>query len=145
MTQAIFQRQLGALRPTDAMSEEMLSKLKPDEYVRVEIRKLRNPRQHRLYWVLMNMLANYAETKCSAEEVSDWIKIAVGHSHVAHFPDGTSVVKPSSIAFGNMSQEKWETFFNKVVDFSCTKILHNTTNQALKAELEEMIAGRSAA
>lgn len=145
MTQAIFQRQLNALRPTDAMSEEMLSKIKPKEYVRVEIKRMRNPRQHRLFWALMGLLATYAETKCSAEDISDWIKISVGHSHVAHYPDGTTVVKPSSIAFGNMSQEKWETFFSKVVDFACTKILHGTTNQALKAELEEMIAGRSAA
>ena len=144
MTQALFQRQLNALRPTDAMSQEMLAKIKPGEHVRVEIKRMRNPRQHRLFWALMGMLANYAEHPCTAAEVSDWIKIAVGHTCVAHYPDGTSQVKPASIAFGNMSQDKWETFFNKVVDFACTKILHGTDNEALKQELNEMIAPRSA-
>lgn len=145
MTQAIFQRHLGALRPTDALAEEVLAKVKPGEQVRVEIKRLRNPRQFRLYWALMGMLAGYAETRCSAEDVSDWIKVVVGHSYVAHYPDGTSQVKPASIAFGNLSQEKWESFFNKVVDFTCSKILHGTSNQTLKAELEAMIAPRKAA
>ena len=145
MSQAIFQRRLDALRPTDAMSEEMLAKIKPDEQVQVEIKKLRNPRQFRLYWALMGLLAGYAETRCDPVDVSDWIKVAVGHSYVAHYPDGTSEVKPKSIAFGNQTQEAWETFFNQVVDFACTKILHGTSNEALQAELAEMIEPRSVA
>lgn len=143
--EAIFHKHLCALRPTDAQGMEALNRLKPDQQVRVEIKTLRNPRQFRLYWALMGMLAGYADSPCTSKDVDRWMKIAVGHSEVRHYPDGTTQVEPKSIAFGNLSQDKWQDFFDKVIDVATTKILHGTTNEDLKAELEDMIAPRRAA
>ena len=140
--QTLFTKRLGALRPADDAAMEALEKIKAGETVRVEFKRVRNPKQHRMYWALMGLLATYADTKCSPEDVSDWVKVAVGHSYTANYLDGTSQVKPSSIAFGNLSQDRWDTFFDKVIDFAVTKIMPGTHHEDLRAELNDMIAER---
>ncbi len=142
--QAIFQRDGNTLRPTDEQSGEMLAGIKHKEQVRVDFKRMRNPNQHRLYWALMGLLATYVDG-CTADDCHEWMKRRVGHTYEAIYPDGTTVTRTKSIAFGNMSQAEFEAFFNKVVNTACVDILHGTSNNALKAELSDMIAPRQAA
>ena len=136
----LFQVRSGNLIPGDTDTRQAMSRYEENQFVRVsEPKRLRNPRQHRLYWALVGEMQGYAQVKCSRDDLSDWIKIAVGHCEEVTYPDGTKAVRPKSIAFGNLSQEAWEAFFESVLDFVCQKIIPGTKSADLRAHLEEMI------
>jgi len=138
-TPALFRKRMSALYPADEMAEEQLSRIKQDEEVRVEIKRVRNPKQLRLWWALCGVLADYADWCSDRETASDWLKLSIGHAEYHESPDGKTWCRPKSIAFGNCPQDQFDQILNDAINVIVSKIIPGTSNDALRNELEAMI------
>jgi hypothetical protein len=140
MTAALFRKRLGALRPADGMAEEQLSRIRQDEEVRVEIKRVRSPQQLRYWWALCGVLAEYADwCEGDRERASDWLKLSIGHAETFTSPDGKQWIRPKSIAFGNCPQDRFQAVMDAAIKVICEKIMPGTSNADLRNELEGMI------
>lgn len=145
MSEALMQKHLGALRPADDTAKAELAKLKHGQTVRVEWKRLRNPRQHALYWALIGLVFEHQERYATRDQLHNAIKVAVGYCDEVEGRGGRTIAIPKSIAFGNMDQGAFEEFLNAVIRLVCTRILPNTDDADLRAELEAMVGQESAA
>ena len=137
--QVLLTRSISGLKAADHFAAEELSKIKPGQEVRCEIRRVRNPKQLRLYWALIDACWQHQDRYAAKQDLSDVIKVAVGHSDQVVTKSGEVVARPKSIAFGNMPQDAWEDFFSRVIEFVCQRIIPGTNNEDLRAHLEEMV------
>lgn len=133
------------LVPADEQAEEELRKLKPGQATLVEVKRARNERQHRLYWVLIGVIFDHQSSHATREDLSDAIKVAVGHYDEVGKRGEHVIVRPKSIAFANMPQPEFEQFFDRVIKLVCERIIPGTRDTDLRAHLEEMVAGSSRA
>src|SRR5690554_5295813 len=92
------------LLPADAMAGEEVRKIKPGQAVTVEVKRARNPRQHRLYWALVAVIFDHQTRYASRTDLSDALKVAVGHYEEVGKRGEHVIVRPKSISFANMPQ-----------------------------------------
>lgn len=144
MTQLLFRKHLGSLRPADQDATDELAKLKHGQEVRVEIKRMRNPRQHRIYWALISLIFDHQSRYATRDQLHQAIKVAVGYYDEIEGKHGRIAI-PKSISFGNMPQAAFEEFFDAVVRLVVTKILPGTTDTELRNELEVMIGADTGA
>ena len=137
--QVLLTRSISGLKAADLRAAEELSKIKPGQEVRCEIRRVRNPKQLRLYWALIDACWQHQDRYAAKQDLSDVIKVAVGHSDQVVTKSGEVVARPKSIAFGNMPQDAWEDFFSRVIEFVCQRIIPGTSDADLRAHLEELV------
>lgn len=134
------------LVPADEQAEEEVRKLKPGQATLVEVKRARNERQHRLYWALIGVIFDHQSRYATRQDLSDALKVAVGHYEEVGKRGEHVIVRPKSIAFANMPQADFEQFFERVVAFVCANIIPGTTDNELRAHLEDMVgAGERAA
>ena len=140
MTQILLRAASGeAMFAYDHTSADYLAKLKPGEIVRAEIRRCRNPRQHRLYWALIGAIFPQQSAWATQEQLHNAIKCAVGYCDTFRLTDDRIMTSPKSIAFGNMPQDEWEQFFDKVIALVCERIIPGLQDKDLRQQVEEMI------
>ena len=137
--QVLLTRSISGLKAADLHAAEALAKIKPGQEVRCEIRRVRNPKQLRLYWALIDACWQHQARYASKQDLSDVIKVAVGHADEVVTKSGKVVARPKSIAFGNMPQDAWEDFFGRVIEFVCQRIIPGTNDEDLRAHLEELV------
>jgi hypothetical protein len=137
-------KHLGGLRPVDDIGTQALSRLKQGDIVTVEYTRPRNPRHHRLFFALLNIVANNSPHYDDPEQVLLALKIATGHvvPHIAY--DGKTYMIPQSIAFHKMDQDAFDRFFNKCVDVVVRRFLPGVTDAELRMELETMCRASAA-
>lgn len=134
------------LIPADESSAEEMRKIKPGQAITVEVKRARHPRQFRLYWALIGVIFDHQGRYATRQDLSDALKVAVGHYEEVGKRGEHVIVRPKSIAFANMPQAQFEQFFERVVAFVCANIIPGTTDQELRAHLEDMVgAGERAA
>lgn len=134
------------LVPADEQAEEEVRKLKPGQATMVEVKRARNERQHRLYWALIGVIFDHQSRYATRQDLSDALKVAVGHYEEVGKRGEHVIVRPKSIAFANMAQADFEQFFERVVTFVCANIIPGTSDNELRAHLEDMVgAGERAA
>lgn len=130
---------LGVLAPVDQQGRDVMAKLKMGQQVQIEVKRARNPKQHRLYWALIGLCHSQQSTYATQEDLSDAIKIAVGHCTQYPLLNGKVMMKPKSIAFANLGQTAFDEFFQRVVHLVITRILPGVEEADLRRELEEMV------
>lgn len=142
----LVQKHLGKLAPVDDIGAQYLAKIKQGETFLVEIKRARNPRQHRLYWALCGLVADNSDAYSDAEQVSFVFKIATGHTMPVQGHDGKVYWQPRSIAFHAMPQDEFQRFLDRCIDIVATRLLPKVTSEELRAELESIcgINGRAA-
>ena len=137
--QVLLTRSISGLKAADHLAAEELSRIKLGQEVRCEIKRVRNPKQIRLYWALIDVCWHHQDRYATKQDLSDVIKVAVGHADEVTTRTGRVVARPRSIAFGNMPQDAWEDFFSRVIEFVCQRIIPGTTDEDLRAHLEELV------
>lgn len=139
-----FRLAFGGLVPASEAAEELLAKLKPGQVVRADVAKptARSLRQHRLYWALCQRVAENSEALASAEQVSDLLKLSVGHCQLFEDAKGQVWKTPRSIAFASMPHDEFCTFMDQVIRVVVERILPGVDEDDLRREIEEMIADR---
>lgn len=140
----VFVKDLRSLRPADPLAEEIMRSLKAGAMVTVEVRKSRNLQHHRLYWSLMQLVADNMDGNYSAEVVSDVVKIRAGHVIPVRTAKG-EVFLPKSISFAAMDQQDFREFFDRAIQVVTSDILPGLDSETLRREVYEMIGTTPAA
>ena len=140
-----MRKNLNSLCPIDGRSEEVFRKIKHGDDVLVEIKRPRNIKHHRKFFVLINLVFENQDRYASVEQLLAAIKIALGHCETLILADGTVNYLPKSIAFHKMDQTQFEEFFNRCCDLIAKHFLPGVTSDNLRREVESLIGVRDAA
>lgn len=138
MAKIFLTKHFGSLRPTDEASEEALRKIGQGEVVTCEIRKPRNIKHHRKWWVTMGMIAENFPEEIKPEHISDSIKMELGYT-VKWKVNGKEYEKPDSISFERMDQIEFSGFYDKAEKLILLKWLPGITSETLRKEIEELL------
>jgi hypothetical protein len=144
---ALMAKALGGLRPVDDAGEDMLRAMPQGTLVRVEVKRVRNPRMHRLFWALMTVVwQNLDQDRYpTVEDLAAAIKIVAGLRTRIELPNGDVGFIPGSIAFHKMDQTEFSEFYERVCDLIARHFLPGVTSEELKGEVEIMVGLRRAA
>ena len=129
------------LVPADEAAEEWLRKTKPSQLVLMTGRRPRNPMHHRKMMALLRIVLENQEYYQTIEHLLIAIKMATGHYDIYPMQDGNMVPSPRSISFEAMSQDEFEPFYDKALDFICEKVIPGMVKEDLQVEVLERIAG----
>jgi hypothetical protein len=142
MTEGVFAKRGRVIVAVDSDAEAMLLALPDNKDFVGEFRTVRNIRQHRLWWALMQKLADNNPLFDSKEHASDQIKLATGHfKRSLNIWTGELTEKPLSIKFASLRQEKFNELFQRACDVIVREFLPGVTSEELRDEIERMIDG----
>jgi len=111
----------GGLYPATERDEEQLGKIPQGDYLTMTFKKMRNPKQHRLYWGLLktvydNLPHEFDGRYMNIDAFHREVKYLAGAVETFQPLDGAHIVSVKSIAFGQMPQEEFEDFFRRALD-----------------------------
>lgn len=106
-----FVRTLGGLAPVDDASKEALNFYGTGEVLRVKIHKDRNPRHHRLFFGLLNLVFQNQQRYLSQEALRFAITIQAGYVDEIRLSGDRVALKPKSISWGKMDQHEFSLFY----------------------------------
>lgn len=93
MTKGVFIRThkatLEATKDPNALT--IMARLKPDETVTCEIKKVRSPDQHRMFFALLKTIFENQERYASMQSLLDAVKIYSGHFDEDQFPENSGM------------------------------------------------------
>lgn len=139
MTRVLARRTLSGLVPADDQAAAEFRRVPPDKVVYIEIKAVRNPRQHRMLFAALNMMVEHAEFP-NVEAALLALKLATGHvDYITIDKDGTQHMVPKSINYANMTKSDWEPWFDSALKVIAEKWLPGVTSETLRKELEDMI------
>lgn len=137
MTDLYMQRRLGSLWPVDDAGRIALEEsVGVGEAVKVTVTKPRNGRFHRLFFSLLNLVAE--NTDYTTDQLLHLVKIGIGHVDWVML-DGKQVPVPKSISFAKMDDTEFRKFFNRALDFICQKVIPGTNKGDLEREVFAML------
>jgi hypothetical protein len=140
MAKILCTRTLSGLAPADAAAEEALRKVKMGSLLTVDVKQPRNAKMHRLYWALIGLVWENMdhERYPSADTLHEAIKFAAGIRQRVELPNGEHFYIAGSIAFNQMDQAAFDTFFNRVCDLVAKHFLPGVTDAELRREVSQM-------
>ena len=138
---------VDSLLPVDEKGQQILSRLKPGQLVRVDVRRQRSIKHHRLFFLLMNTVhknlpERYDNIYPTVDSLVDAIKMEVGCFETFVTLDGEVVRRPGSIAFHKMGQDGFNEFYNRVCDIVIEHFYPGMESDDLKREVESMTCTR---
>ncbi len=139
---------LGKISFADPRSAELWADLPRGKVLRAKVQQPRNIAHHRKYWALIALVFENQQSGVFAtqEALSDGIKLGIGHTDdVVNAETGQMQSTPASIAFDKMDQAEFEQFYDRAVDLICRRIIPGLGRADLEREVNEILAGRSAA
>ncbi len=138
MTQTLFVKHFGALRPANPDAEALMAKLTPGKLVMVEVKRSRNLFHHRKFFALMQLVYENQTAYATVDDIVTTFKFACGHTHKFNTKRGMIEI-PLSISFANMDQTGFETFYNRAMDFLIAEVLPGIDSADLEREVQEII------
>ena len=139
----LFFRQMGALRPADEAAEAILSRCKDGELVAVDVKRGRNLAHHRKLFKLFQIVADNQTHYIDADQILVAFKFAVGWTDKIKTKRGVVEI-PRSISFAKCDQDEFNIFYDKAVNYLCTEVIPGMDGDALKREVDELLAPRQA-
>lgn len=133
----VLTRHGGGFFPDDAHGIEAVRSIKDGTSVRCEIKRVRSPKQLRLWWALMSKVADNIE-RYTSRQISDNVVCHLGFCDEFTNKQGVLVQRPHSISLGNMKAERFNELMTGAIDFIVKEILP-VSPEDLRKELEEMI------
>ena len=125
----------GVTESDQAAYDQLKSKIKgmvDGDVIRLEWATPRNPKHHRKFFALVNLITRNSEIYRTVEQALVAIKLASGHLDPVIDPRTGEIIQiPRSISYDAMSQEDFEAFFNSALDGIVEHILtHLDRDQA---------------
>ena len=115
MAKIYLKKEYNKLIPADEESLEHIKKLSKDEVYRVEIVKQRNYQYHKKFFALIKL--GHENTSLQVPmDVYRKIMIVRAGFFTAYATGKGTYFEPDSISFSNMSQEKFEDVYSRVLD-----------------------------
>lgn len=124
----------GHLIPSNQNAIDLISNMRDGEKTYVSIETSRDISLHRCYFSLLNyiwlwMPQNFKD-KISSKYFYKFIKIIQGEFDVVfEFKDGIKMIEYKSIAFGNMSNERFREFVKEQISIIYNDIIYPTFNK----------------
>ena len=88
MTEIYLRKGAQALVPEDDHSAEVLSKIKPGQVVRANIKRSRNPQHHKLFFAMLGKVQPNTEY-ATVDDLLDVVKLGCRHFDVVILPTGS--------------------------------------------------------
>lgn len=104
----------GALYPMGEQAQEDFMKIQGEQVINIKMH--RNPVFHRKAFALLNMIYANQENFDSMDLFRSWITMKSGYVITGQAPNGTTLFMPESLAFESMPQERFERWYNSVID-----------------------------
>lgn len=101
-----------SLRPVDDASAAVLKEYGDGEVIRVKLMKDRNPRHHRLFFALLNMVYQNQDKYLSQEALRFAVTIQAGWVDEIRLAGDKVALRPKSIAWGKMDQLEFKNYFD---------------------------------
>jgi hypothetical protein len=136
----VWRKQGGALLPTDDEALGVLTAHKEGAEVMVEVKGARNPRQHRLFFALCNVVAENDEHYTTTDTAKEGILRALQHVHTFTDRNGHLHITTKSIAFESMTQAEFDKLFKDAVNLVCTWV--GTKPKELQDHVFSMVADK---
>ncbi len=118
------------LEATDMDGENYINKLKDGETVKATITKPRNPKHHRKFFSMLNMVFENQDKYEILEDLLTEVKLRTGHYKEHITVKGTVIYIPKSVAFDEMDQLEFESIYNKAIS-CCLKYFIKPDNKEL--------------
>ena len=128
------------LFPTCQRGFDLLASLDVAERdVMVALNTARNPRHHRLFFALVNIVKENAPVEITTEAIVLSIKHGVGHVIEWTDPHGEVHRDALSISFESMSQKDFNEFFNKAIRYVCEVMLKDTSFDDVRQQIYDAV------
>lgn len=134
----------GKLEASDPISAETLAGIRDGEQVRCKIGRARNGKHHRLYWALLSIVWQNQERFPTVESLHRAMKIATG-LYDEYEIGGKTVIALRSTDFTAMKQDEFAEYYDSVVRLICERVIPGMSDEALKAQVLDIVDGRRAA
>lgn len=140
MMKAVFRKRGRALVPVDREGLDILSTIRDERDVIVEVRQARHPKHHRLFYAILKFIVEHTEFD-SIEAAKSAIKVACGEVDPVIDPESGKIFwTVRSISYAAMDQTRFSAFFDR----ACRVITERwmppgTTPDSVRAEIEAMI------
>lgn len=139
MADLIMIKRLGALRPADDASEELMNSLPLGQPIKVKISRPRNLQQHRKFYALLQIVFQNQSIYPTIEALLAVIKITLGHCDIVKLPDGQMVPVVKSISFASMPQDDFNRFYSATIDLVLQHFLAGIEKTELEREIFQLI------
>jgi hypothetical protein len=122
------------LRPYANYDNEMIGRLKNGARVRTNIAEVRNVPRHRLYRVMLRVVAKHNAFFTTEDALHKVLLVACGVTEPFISLEGDMTLIPSSTAFDAMDEVEFEPYFQKAQEVICEKIIPGLDLDALMEE-----------
>lgn len=144
MPSLYFRRELSGLRPVDQAGHDALRKIKIGELVRVKLGRNRNVLHHRKFFALLNLIFENQSHYRSVDELLSALKFSIGHVNVIRTKT-QEFTEPKSISFAAMSQDEFDDFYRRAIDFIAAEVIPGINVDDLRREVEDLCSMRKVA
>lgn len=135
----IMRRKLAILEPVTEIDREMLLDIPEGADLTVRVSRSRSPRQHRLFWALLQLVVDNHDHYKRPEQLLEWLKVRLGYVDETVWHDGQVWFKTKSISFASMGQDQFRKFFSMAVDLIVTEVIIGMDMSALLTEVSAMM------
>lgn len=132
-----------ALYPLDGLAQAEIEELPERKPLKTVVTKARSVPQHRLYFAMLKKVVENLDQDLTKDDLHEWMKLRLGCTKEVRQRNGEIVTVPSSIAFENMDQIEFETFFRKAVVLITEHIIPGLGSAALEREARLMLGNES--
>lgn len=126
--------------PATRLDYERMKEIPVGREVKAKITQPRNLKHHNLFFAMVGKVFENQDTYRTPEQLFVAIKVRLGYVDRFEVHDGTTVIKPKSIAFDKMDQTEFNAFFDAAVQLVCDEIIPGLGSEELRHEIDEMVA-----
>lgn len=139
MIDILMMREGLFLKPVDGPGYAAIEEMTRGEELRVKITRFRNPKFHRLFFALINLVYQNQDEFATMEQMLDAIKRAIGYVEERKDLDGQLYYVSKSISFAKMDETSFKQFYNKVLNLILEKILPHIPKKDLEQQIFDLI------
>lgn len=119
-----------------------LDRVEPGTWFQLEITRKRSGKQHRKFFALVELITENSELYNTKAKALVAIKLSAGFFDPYIDPTTGEVIKvPQSIAYENMEQGEFNSFFDQAVTATCMHIIPQFDERQALLMINEIIAG----
>lgn len=135
----IMRRKAAKLEPVTEVDREFLLEIPEGADLTVRVSRSRSPRQHRLFWALLQIVVDNHDYYKRPEQLLEWLKVRLGYVEETVWHDGQVWFKTKSISFASMGQDQFRKFFTESLDVVTTEVIEGIDREAILTEMSMML------
>lgn len=135
----VMRRSGDRLVPVTERDREILLEIPEGADLFVKTSRPRSPRQHRLFWALLQLVVDNHDYYKRPDQLLEWLKVRLGYVDQTVWHDDQVWWKTKSISFASMGQDEFRKFFSQSVDVIVTEVIEGLDRDALLHEVSQMM------